>query len=72
MRLETRPEGREAVERQTVSGWKTEEVWAELYQLWNWAMGLGERSLREREESVNCSATVVEGDEVGATGKEGC
>lgn len=39
MRAETRPEGREAVERQTVSGWCTPWAWACVNQVWNWVKG---------------------------------
>ena len=42
------PEGSEAVERQTVSGWCTPEVWAVRNQAWNWVNGEGESWCRSR------------------------
>ena len=42
IRLETRPEGREEVLRQTVSGEGTEEACAVVNQVWNWVRGEGE------------------------------
>lgn len=68
MRAETRPEGREAVERVTVSGWWTGWDWAVVNQAWNWSRGEGRRSVREREPLVYCSAWEEEADVPGATG----
>lgn len=56
IRALTRPEGREAVERQSVSGWWTPEVCAVVNQLWNWVKGEGESWVRVREDLVYCSA----------------
>jgi hypothetical protein len=39
MRALTRPEGKEAVERQAVSGWCTPFCCAVVNQLWNWIKG---------------------------------
>jgi hypothetical protein len=50
IRAETRPEGRDAVERQTVSGWCTPFCWARVNQLWNWVKG--EESSWERERAA--------------------
>lgn len=79
MRAETRPEGREAVERVHVSGWVMGGVQEEVaeYHVWNWWMGEEAcRSARERTPLVNwliCSASwglvsvVRAGEGVGAT-----
>ncbi len=56
MRADTRPEGREAVDRVTVSGTGTFWVWAVLNQVLNWVMGEGERCERERAPFWNWAA----------------
>ena len=62
------PEGRAAVERQTVSGWGTAaERWAARNQVWNWVKGEGERELRERVPLRYCSACGEEFWPAGAT-----
>ena len=69
MRAETRPEGREAVDRQTVSGWWTPEDWAAVNQVWNWVKGdAGSSWEREREPFVYWSAWEFVLSFAGATG----
>jgi hypothetical protein len=66
MRAETRPEGREAVERVHVSGTCDWSVGSEN-QVWNWVRGEGEREVRCRVPMWNCAARVgCEGSEPGA------
>lgn len=75
MRADTRPEGREAVERQTVSGWWTAWDWACWNQVWNWVKGeTGSSCERERASFVYWSAWEFVLSLAGATGvvsKEG-
>lgn len=50
------PEGSDAVERQTVSGWCTPEDWALRNQAWNWVKGEGESWDRSRVPFLYWSA----------------
>lgn len=56
IRAETRPEGREAVERQTVSGWWTSLAWACVNHVWNCVKGFGSSWFLSSEPLVYCSA----------------
>lgn len=67
MREDTRPEGREAVERQTVSGWCTEDTWACLNQVWNCARGSESSCDRSSAPLVYCSACAFVLSFAGAT-----
>lgn len=56
IRLDTRPEGRDAVDRVQVSG-TVEARDGSLNQLWNWVKGeVGSRAERCRGEEVNWAA----------------
>ena len=62
------PEGREAVERQTVSGWWTEPVVrAWVNQVWNWVNGEEESWCLSRVPFVYWSACCVSVELAGAT-----
>ena len=65
----TLPEGRAAVERQTVSGWWTFWIWAVENQVLNWVKGERERSARVRVPFVYWSACWVSLLLAGATGR---
>lgn len=67
MRAETRPEGRDAVERHTVSGCGTADCWARENQALNWMKGEGESSFNSRVPLLNCSAWVLVLESAGAT-----
>jgi hypothetical protein len=55
MRELTRPEGKEAVDKVTVSGTWPRSC-GDVNHEWNWVNGSGERSERRRRESENCAA----------------
>ena len=55
------------MEKQTVSGWWTEEAVAWVNQVWNWVKGEADSWVREREFLVYWSACCVEGELAGAT-----
>lgn len=44
------------MERQVVSGWWTEVLRAEVYQVWNWVRGEREREERGRVERRYCGS----------------
>jgi hypothetical protein len=67
IRAETRPEGKDAVERQTVSGWNTPLDCAWLNQLLNCVKGLESSWGRSREALVYCSACELVLSFAGAT-----
>ena len=63
-----RPEGNEAVERQTVSGEGMEADWARANHAWNCSRGLETRSLRSKAPTLNWSACALVAEPDGATG----
>ena len=68
IRALTRPEGSDAVERHTVSGWWTDDFWASVNQVLNCLKGeLGSSCDSSSAPFVYCSACAFDLSSAGAT-----